>query len=213
MRACRISGLFLVVFGSLLLFGQNDRHLTTDGARGLYQRSVYAHGYIHGYEDGFHNADMDVHMGRGERSLNVIKDYKECAGYQRSFGDRRYFQSGYKQGFREGYADSIRGGQFRAIQQSDNAAAGLEQTQDTSLAAKDFDRAFSSGYDSGRDRGLESDSPSSFEHAANTCNAQVPRSEAGKEREYCDVYMRGFALGFNDGQAGRVQRRTQTATK
>src|SRR5215470_5980325 len=35
-----------------------------DPAGPLCARSAFAHGYLHGYEEGFHNADLDIHMGR-----------------------------------------------------------------------------------------------------------------------------------------------------
>ncbi len=213
MRASNFPGLLLLVFVSVA-FGQTDRHLMTDSARNLYQRSAYAHGYIHGYEDGFHDGDIDVHMGRGERPVSLLKDYRNCdGGYQRSFGDKKYFQLGYRQGFREAYSDSIRGGQFRAIDQANASAAGMEQTNDSLLSGKEFDQAFSAGYNSGRDRGFESSRPSAFDQAGNSCEANAPHSDKGRQREYCDVFMRGFSLGFGDGQAGRVDHRTQTAKK
>jgi hypothetical protein len=192
-----------------------DRHLSSDSAHSLYKKSAYAHGYIHGYEDGFHNADIDIHMGRGERPLSVMKDYRDSSGgYRVDFGDKHYFRSGYKQGFREGYSDAIRGGQFRAIAQTGKVAAGISEVPSADLRGKDFDRAFSAGYDAGRENGTDSSAGApDFEHAANVCQSQLPRSEAGHPGEYCDVFMRGFTLGFDDGQASRIKHRTQTAKK
>jgi hypothetical protein len=209
------AGIFLL-FGAMSASGQKlDRHLTSDSARVLYEKSAYAHGYIHGYEDGFHNADIDIHMGRGERRLNLIKDYRDPdGGYQSHFGDKQYFRSGYKQGFREGYSDSIHGGQFRAIEQTEKVAAGLTKGSAVDLKGKEFDRAFSTGYDAGRENGIGSsrDIPD-FEHVANVCQSRLPRSEAKHPNEYCDAYTRGYTLGFDNGQASRMTRRTQTAKR
>lgn len=208
--------LFLLLFAAISVAGQSaDRHLTSDSAHSLYQKSAYAHGYIHGYEDGFHDADIDIHMGRGERPLSVMKEYREASGgYRADFGDKEYFRLGYKQGFREGYSDAIRGGEFRAIEQTGKAAAGISETPSPNMKKKDFDRAFSAGYDAGRENGTNAsvDEPD-FERAANVCQARIPRSEAGHGGEYCDAFMRGFVLGFDDGQASRMNRRTQTAKK
>ncbi len=207
-------GLFLSVLAPICGSGQAvDRHLSSDPAHVLYQKSTYAHGYIHGYEDGFHNADIDIHMGRGERPLSVMKDFRDSdGGYRNEFGDKQYFRLGYKQGFREGYSDAIRGGQFRAIDQTRKAAAGIGAAGD--LKRKEFDRAFSDGYDAGRESGTNSswDVPD-FEQTANRCESRLPRSETGHSGEYCDAFMRGFNLGFDDGQASRIGRRTQTAKK
>jgi hypothetical protein len=209
-------GLFLLLFAAISVAGQSfDRHLTSDSAHSLYKKSAYAHGYIHGYEDGFHDADLDIHMGRGERPLSVLKDYRDCnGGYQSNFGDKQYFRLGYKQGFREGYSDAIRGGQFRAINQTAKAAEGISDVSSPELREKDFDRAFSAGYDNGRQNGTNSSvEEPDFEHATNACQSRLPRSEAGQASQYCDAFIRGFSLGFDDGQASRVKRRTQTAKK
>ncbi len=214
MRALR--GLLgsLLLFGSLL-FGQSpDRHLTSDSARPLYEKSAYAHGYIHGYEEGFHAADMDIHMGRGERPLTVLKEYRNSdGGYHQEFGDKGFFRLGYKQGFREGYSDSISGGQFRAIGETGKASEGLTDSPGARPAGRDFDKSFARGYDAGRERGTNSSNQSpDFEYAANNCQVQNP-SRHGKRSQDCDAFVRGFTLGFSDGVASRVQRRTQTAQK
>jgi hypothetical protein len=209
-------GLFLLLFVAISLAGQSvDRHLTSDSAHSLYKKSAYAHGYIHGYEDGFHDADIDIHMGRGERPLSVQKDFRDCnGGYRPNFGDKQYFRLGYKQGFREGYSDSIQGGQFRAIDQTAKAAEGISSASSPELKEKDFDRAFSAGYDAGRENGVNSSvEDPDFEHAANLCQSRIPRSEVARASHYCDAFIRGFGLGFDDGQASRVNRRTQTARR
>lgn len=209
-------GFFLLLFAAISVAGQSfDRHLTSDSAQSLYRKSAYAHGYIHGYEDGFHDADIDIHMGRGERPLSVMKDYRDCnGGYRADFGDKQYFRLGYKQGFREGYSDAIRGGQFRAIDQTGKVAAGIGEVPSADLKKKDFDHAFSAGYDAGRENGTNSfGGEPDFEHAANVCQSHLPRSETGHEGDYCDAFMRGFTLGFDDGQASRIKHRTQTAKK
>lgn len=209
-------GLAFLVFAAVFANGQAvDRHLSSDPAHVLYTKSAYAHGYIHGYEDGFHNADLDIHMGRGERPLSVMKDFRESdGGYRADFGDKHYFRLGYKQGFREGYSDAIRGGQFRAIDQTEKAAAGISAVRPGDLRRQDFDQAFSAGYDAGRDSGMNSSGyVPDIEHTTNLCESRLPRSEAAHPGEYCDAFLRGFTLGFDDGQASRVRRRTQTAKK
>ncbi len=209
-------GLLFLVLAAICASGQSvDRHLSSDSAHLLYQKSTYAHGYIHGYEDGFHNADIDIHMGRGERPLSVMKDFRDSdGGYRADFGDKQYFRLGYQQGFREGYSDSIRGGQFRAIHQTEKVAEGIRELPSGELKRKDFDRAFSAGYDAGRDNGANSSANvPDYEHTANVCEARIPRSASGHSGEYCDAFQRGFTLGFGDGQASRIGRRTQTAKK
>lgn len=213
MRVLSFGGLLIFLFSGMSLLGQSpDRHLTIDAARNLYQRSAYAHGYIHGYEDGFHNADMDIHMGRGERPLTVMKEFRSGdRGYQNEFGDKHYFRLGYKQGFREGYSDSIHNRRFRAID-SANRAASEDKNSDNSLPEKDFDHAFSSGYDAGHNYGSVSQD-FDFDQASNACQAKLPRSKTLHPSSYCDAYMRGYTFGFSDGQVSRVDSQTETAKK
>ncbi len=214
MRVLRIAqGLsFLLLYAATAIAQSNDRHITSDQAHDLYQRSAYAHGYIHGYETGFHNADMDVHMGRGERSPNAIKDFRDSNdGYQHEFGDKQYFRLGYKQGFKEGYSDSIRSRTFRAINETTKIASGFHNADDP-RQNQGFDRAFVAGYQSGHESGSTSTRGLEFDHAASVCQAQAPR-ESKSPDSYCDAFMRGFTLGFADGETNKLDRGTQTAKK
>lgn len=208
------TGLFLLLLTPLTLISQSgDRHVTSDGARALYQRSAYAHGYIHGYEDGFHNGDLDIHMGRGERPLKVMKDYRDCSSYREQFGDKGFFKSGYKEGFREGYSDSIRGGQFRAIDQTGKIAAGVDRPSTPGFRSKDFDRAFADGYGSGLNQPASAPKDVDVQRVASSCQTDSTRGKAAHRGDYCDAYARGFTLGFEDAQASRGDHRTQTAKK
>ena len=190
-------------------FGESgDRHLNSGETQALFQKSTYAHGYMHGYEDGFHNADIDIHMGRGERAVTQMKDFKDCVGYQKEFGDRRSYRNGYQQGFKEGYADGIDGREFRAIAGARNASTGLTPSADA-LADRSFDDAFSKGYESGRSADANSlRHQAHSDYALNLCQSKVPQSQATK---YCDAFVRGFSLGFADAVASIPRSGTHTA--
>ena len=217
MRAIRLVSAFsfLLLSATFVLSQSADRHLTSDPSHAMYQRSAYAHGYIHGYEDGFHDADMDIHMGRGERPPKEHKDYREAKdGYHPSFGDKHYFSDGYQRGFDQGYSDSFRGVQFRALNTMRKASEGVAKSDDGGIKEQDFDKAFSRGYDAGSARGSSQYLRSAdFGDAANLCQSLIPSREAAQQGEYCDAFIRGFALGFSDGQAGQLERSTQTAQK
>jgi hypothetical protein len=187
-----------------------DRHLNAAHTQALYRRSTYAHGYMHGYEDGFHNADIDIHMGRGERQISQIKEFRDCTdGYRPDFGDKKFFKLGYQQGFREGYSDSIRGVEFRAVAETRKIAEGINVNPPAKFSERDFDRAFSSGYDAGRDAATNG-SKVEYPDTTNLCDSKMSRSEAQKQ-DYCDAFGRGYSLGFSDGQTSRAVRRTETA--
>jgi hypothetical protein len=210
-----VCALCMVLLPAIFMLGQAvDRHLSTDQARPLYKRSAYAHGYIHGYEDGFHYADIDVQMGHGERPLKDQKDYRASDdGYRHEFGDKHYFSAGYRQGFEEGYSDSISGRTFRAIGAMGRAAKGLTDTGNQ-IKEREFDEAFSRGYVAGHERGISGNLESAdFDDAASLCQSQIPRDEAAHRGAFCDAFTRGFSLGFADAQASNSTRDTQTAQK
>ncbi|HZU22530.1 MAG TPA: hypothetical protein VE998_06825, partial [Terriglobales bacterium] len=123
----------------------SDQHLS-DPAAALYQRSPFAHGYIHGYEEGFHVGDQDLQFGRLTRGDRR----KTSAGHPRPAlrGESASFREGYDQGFTAGYRDSVAGREFRAIAALRQAAAALGE----GARAQDdggFDAAFMTGYFAG----------------------------------------------------------------
>lgn len=196
-----------------IAFAQSaDRHLTSADSQALFRKSTYAHGYMHGYEDGFHDADIDIHMGRGERAVSQIEDFKACTGYQKGFGDKRFFRDGYRQGFTEGYGDGINRREFRAIAGARKAAEGLTPSTDASVGS-DFDEAFSRGYDSGRKVGPDTlRNYAESDYAFSLCESKT-HSKQTKSQEYCDAFSRGFSLGAFDASEHFSQPGMQTARK
>ena len=95
-----------------------DDHYLAARTSALVHKSVFIHGYLHGYELGFHLADIDLQMGRGVRDLGKCKEGRDAVGFRREFGDKRLFEFGYREGVRVGYADGISGRSFRAIRRS-----------------------------------------------------------------------------------------------
>src|SRR5204863_4364538 len=100
-----IAGLMLVLACSLAAQANKPAcpHFQ-DKAAPLYSRSAFAHGYIHGYEDGFHAADQDLHMGRLARGIAATKP----AGHPErrvSISDRTSFRKGDTDGLNTGYSD------------------------------------------------------------------------------------------------------------
>ncbi len=200
----------LVLFSMLLMLGwaaaqQNeDRHLTTDPARQLFVRSAYAHGYIHGYEEGFRQGDLNIHLDRSVRPVHDYKQFRDPPGYHSKFGDRDYFRTGYRQGFRAGYEDANKGGLFRAESLLRSVASGLDRSPDT---GKEFDQAMSSGYESGRKQGtVDAEPQPDFQATSERCLARR------NSPAYCDVFARGFYLGYSDAFVGQQYRQMQAKT-
>ncbi len=181
-----------------------DRHLTTDPARQLFARSAYAHGYMHGYEEGFREGDLDIHLDRPMRPAADFKQFRKPPGYRSEFGDRGYFRLGYRQGFRAGYEDANQGSEFRAETQVRSIASGLNQSSGTE---KDFDQALSAGYDHGREQGSRSAEPPDSQTATEHCLARR------NSPAYCDIFARGFYLGYSDAFVSQQHHETRAARK
>ncbi len=168
----------------------------TDAAGVLYQRSAFAHGYLHGYEEGFHLADLDIQLGHLLPGVKARHDERPEQHYRSGYGDKALFSEGFKIGMRAGYSDSVGGHKFRAISELRKAAEGLEQTS----ASKPFDRAFYEGFVNGERQGAtDPHLLTDFAGVGSTCLQQ--HAKAGDHDQYCDGYSRGFQLGYGDGRA------------
>jgi hypothetical protein len=86
--------------------GAADVHLNA-ATGALFRQSVFAH--FHGYEDGLlHAGDLDLQSGRRTHALDSYKEFRSAKnGYDSSFGDRKRFEDGYREGFRAGYSDAV----------------------------------------------------------------------------------------------------------
>jgi hypothetical protein len=181
----------LLILCSTLLFAQ-ERHLGTESAKLLYMRSAFAHGYIHGYEDGFHSGDLDLQLARPPRDPGSISAYKKSgADYHSGFGSKDLFKSGFQDGFRAGYSDAIHGMTFQAVGRLRAAAKGLTESDDRKVLAQ-FDDGFKDGYRNGRRHGA--DDGRDFAEAT-----PIPPPCFAHSYAYCDAYSRAFQVGYADG--------------
>lgn len=175
-----------------------DLHFDDARAAALYHRSAFAHGYLHGYEAGFHVADQDIHTGHLQPGQAIaVPKPRGDSGFQTGFGDKKLFSAGFRQGFRAGYTDSINDREFRALRELREAAADL----DPHGPARPFDRNFSSGYLSARETG-QAAAPS-----ASACGLPAAAAHAPED---CDAFGRGYRLGVADA---RLAPSTVTARK
>ncbi len=172
----------------------------------LYLKSAFAHGYMHGYEQGFHAADLDFQMARQPRDPAGIKAFKEVSGYRDQFGDKRFFVNGYREGFRVGYADSFRGARFRAVGELRAAALGLATGGDP-RPNQQFDAGISAGYSTGRREGLQDGRDgAAFRDLAVYCHGRVYHPFQPSADEFCSGYGRGFRMGYADGYVNQAPR-------
>jgi hypothetical protein len=203
----------LIAAAPLVAQQKADEHMV-DAASLLYQRSAFAHGYLHGYEQGFHLADLDIQMGHMLPGVRIRRQsHEEDPHYRPGYGDKRLFVTGFKLGMRAGYTDSLGGVPFRAISEMRNAADGLAAAEPTSAH---FDRGFYEGFLNGNVQGAKgAKDPHAVDLAgiSNTCRQQHAADKPEHGPPYCDGYTRGFRLGYNDGHAEQLasQKAIETA--
>lgn len=161
----------------------------------LVHTSAFAHGYLHGYEAGFHTGDMDFHIAQA-RDPREMRELERLAGYQPSFGSRTSFNAGFRRGLFAGYQDGVSGRDFRAFQW---LSASI--TEDASRPA-DFDQGFQEGYKAGENSGAgDLDHDRDFDPGAGVCpartdpNGRLPASS----QAYCAGYLSAYRVGYTDG--------------
>lgn len=186
--------LFSLVLAQPVLIA-SDLHVTADPARDVYKHSAWAHGYIHGYESGFHFGNRDFHMGRRLQDVSKIKESKDCnKQYDSGFGDRSNFKQGCASGFQVGYTDAMTGVPFRAAHEARQLAREMSGSGPQGSAAREFDAAFSSGYAQGRTLGLNDG-----RLRADFIPDKVLCPQLERGGNYCDAYGFGFRWGYSDG--------------
>lgn len=165
---------------ALLLAGQrDDAHWNGDSAAPLYHLSVFAHGFIHGYEDGFRIADAVYQLGMPAARLEGYTQYKNATShYDSSFGPKDRFKAGYREGFGAGYADSLHNRRFRAVNAARDSAARL-----TLSPGSAFDVGFEGGY--------RAAAAASVEDVSLPCDAQAANNQRMVKAGYCEGFARG----------------------
>jgi hypothetical protein len=171
----------------LPLFAADNRaecyHVSQDALQQVYIHSPFAHGLRHGYEAGFHDADLDYHLGYEERQIKLNK-VPGTEGFHKSFGDKKSFRRGYEYGYLAGYRDSFAGRKFHYPPASDGVASDLANA-----------RAFDAGVADGFRRSVDSAS------AQNSCDNAQPG--------YCE----GFRLGVKFAAEERHANSLSVASK
>ena len=194
----RLAALSLLLLAAASLVAQRnlDEHMT-DAAGVLYQRSAFAHGYLHGYEQGFHLADLDIQMGHLLPGVHARRDaHDQDPHYSPAYGDKALFVAGFKLGMRAGYADSLHSVPFQAIAEMREAARGLSPGD-----SRGFDRAFYEGFVGGEHQGAgDARLLTNFDYVRSSCHQRQTNAKPADAGSYCDGYARGFRLGYDDGR-------------
>ncbi len=178
-----------------------DIHWSYDPASTLYKRSAFAHGYIHGYEMGFHTGNFDYQMSREARDPKKLRDFKRAKEFfSPQYGTRDQFVRGYQEGFGVGYSDSYTGKEFRAARESRALAWSLRETLPGEPHPDgNFDEAFSKGYKQGVTNGLQQARlDQSFSPETSGCDAK-DEVKNDPTNPYCRAYALGYQWGYSDG--------------
>jgi hypothetical protein len=168
-----------------------ERHLQDSASGALLANSAFAHGYRHGYDEGFHLGDLDIHMGRAARISEGLKESRSAArDYDKAFGSKQMFDEGYQAGFHSGYSDAMAGFEYRASKRTREAAEGLAILPPS--RRKFFDEGFAGGYKSAQTHNapVSGVTPAYLEHY---CDKTLSRSHP---LEYCSGFSRGYLLGM-----------------
>ena len=196
---------------SLSAIAQTDSHFDDSPAKTLFHRSSWAHGYIHGYEAGFHSGNLDLHLARQIRDPHAVKEYKLAKhAFHKEFGNRSEFEKGYESGFEVGYVDGVTGKDFRAAGEAQLISEDLNGLGEPDAKhAAYFDTMLGSGYATGRRIGLN-DARARSESSAG--KAQCP--EQVNAAQLCGAYRMGYRWGYTDGYSNqRPDAATQRASK
>jgi len=210
-RPANLLLLFSVLGLCTIAAAQADVHLVDSPAKALFHRSSWAHGYIHGYEAGFHLGNLDLHMARQVRDPHSVKEYKKASSvYRPNFGDRPEFKKGYGSGFEVGYLDGYSGKEFRAASEALRLCPLVDDNMElTERQAAHLDSILDSGYVQGRRLGLD-DARSKVKF--NEAEAQCPIT--ANTQQSCGAYQAGFQWGYSDGYSNqRPDSATQRASK
>jgi hypothetical protein len=181
------------------LMTAQDRHLDSDATRGLCGTSVFAHGYLHGYERGFHDGDLDLQLGHTRQDAKKMRDFREAKHeYKKEFGDENMFVKGYENGFRVGYSDALDGLSFRAVDNLRAMAQDLPQVDPQ--AAPILDQAITHGYLDGVNSGLNDGRKTDAEYRPDGSDCELAlRFKEPPTKFYCSAYSLGYRLGYSDG--------------
>ncbi len=195
----RLLSVVLLLLACATAHAQRDDWHVQSGE--LFIKSAFAHGYMHGYEAGFHNGDVDLQMGRDFRDVKAQYEYKRPSGYRSQFGDKSQFENGYRKGFLVGYTDCFFGRNFRAAQLLNNKTGSFPN--DSLAFDRHFDHAFRAGYESGQQKGLADGRNLSANGGLDLVNCQINTDREGIAPEYCPAYQEGYQLGYSDGFANQ----------
>jgi len=187
----------------------NERHLQPNASGALLMDSAFAHGYRHGYDEGFHTGDLDIQMGRpAQVNAKPSRTRRQDREFNPAFGSKHSFQQGYAAGFNAGYSDAMAGLDYRASERVRTAAAGLNEALPQSRRQY-FDQGFIAGYASAHSA-PGSAAATSPEYVEQYCRRTLPGNHP---IEYCSGFGRGYVFGSSGDENSDKPAAAQVAAR
>ncbi len=171
---------------------QHDAHFLAARTSAIAHHSAFAHGYLHGYEDGFSAGDLDLQMAHPPIIAERLKADEKASGYRREFGEKRFWETGFRQGFHVGYADAVGGRSFRAVDEVQRLG---EPAGTKAVPSAAYDAGMQRGYVSGRAQGL---ADGRARRAESTVAPKCPLNGVHYE-EFCAAFRGAYRMGYADG--------------
>lgn len=177
----------------------SERHLQATPEGSLYANSAFAHGFRHGYDEGFYAGDLDWQLGRQMRTVISSKEYgRAVRQYRPEFGSKRSFELGFEAGFRSGYSDAMSGGEYSMRQRMETASVGLNPDPLSPNRRSHFDEGVTNGFRSAQTanapkRGMTA------EYIDQYCRTTASGPYA---LDYCSGFSRGYLLGIFNAPKG-----------
>src|SRR5512142_1872783 len=142
MRAARAIVVFLIV-GAAVSSAEAPGSPTVPVT--LLSHSAFLRGYFAGYQQGFHQGDLDLQLGR-----NGDPDYYQGQdiSFPSGLGNRNAYGKGFRKGFRVAYADAYEGRSFRAVDALRQVGARLP-VPESAVALRATEAGLMDGYGSG----------------------------------------------------------------
>ena len=171
----------------------SERHLQSTPEGWLYANSAFAHGFRHGYDEGFYAGDLDWQLGRQLRTFVSSKEYDRAVKeYRPEFGSKRSFELGCQAGFRTGYSDAMSGGEYSMRQRMEAASSGLNPDLLSPNRRAHFDEGVTNGFRSAQTPNAPAQGMTA-EYVDQYCRKTASGPYA---LEYCSGFSRGYLLGI-----------------
>lgn len=109
----------------------------------LYRSSAFLHGFRHGYETGFYQADADLHLAHVIRDAKRYRSYRVVPCQSETDGRKQYI-AGFRAGFATGLDDMNTNRDFRLFELL--SAVQREGELNPAVVDRDFDAGLEQGY-------------------------------------------------------------------